>query len=569
MIQLFRSISSFLNRSVSNIPFAMSRHFAAHNLFVAAVFIVLPAILLPAGPAQAQFAGGSGTAEDPYQIETIQQFQKIGELTYRSSHFIQVADIDASDTKNWNDGQGFKPISFHGDYDGKDYVISNLYINRQDEDFVGLVSSLAGNARSGKTAKIRRLGLVNVDITGGNYVGGLAGYKIMARIETSFVKGRVTGQRQVGGLIGHFERSCDGSEPPPDKFPVILRSYSQVTVSGTEKVGGVAGSAAATFATGIYYGCGGIHETYASGQVSGEDMVGGWAGVLDDLRFQSANYWDISLNEDLEAIGFYFYTGSDPNIIEGLNTDQMTGQNAFIHMYELDFVNAWQLTEGYPVLRWQDPDDTVDPPEVPIIRMDTTKRDFGEVSIDSSVTMEVPIQNSGNNMLNGKVYLAGPDAALFAIADGLSTFSLEVDSSQTVAITFLPESLESYEAELYVVHDAPNRSDTLIITLVGEGKEPTDARPNPDLPGELALHQNYPNPFNPSTVIAYRIPEESHVRLDVYDITGRRVSRLVDEMQAPGDYQVIWDASERTSGIYLFRLSASGHTLTRRMTLIR
>ena len=66
MIQLFQSISSFLKRSVSNIPSAMSRHFATHNLFVAAVFIALPAILLLTVPAKAQFAGGSGTAEDPY-----------------------------------------------------------------------------------------------------------------------------------------------------------------------------------------------------------------------------------------------------------------------------------------------------------------------------------------------------------------------------------------------------------------------------------------------------------------------------------------------------------------------
>lgn len=247
----------------------------------------------------------------------------------------------------------------------------------------------------------------------------------------------------------------------------------------------------------------------------------------------------------------------------------MTGQNAFIHMYELDFVNAWQLTEGYPVLRWQDPEDALDPPEVPIIRMDTTKRDFGEVSIDSSVTVEVSIQNTGNNMLNGEVYLAGPDAALFAIADGRSTFSLEVDSSQAMAITFYPEGVESYEAELHVVHDAPNRSDTLIIPLSGQGKEPTDATSDPDLPGELALHQNYPNPFNPSTVITYRVPWESRVQLTIYDVTGRRVSRLVDEMQTPGNYRVVWDASEMASGIYLYRLSASGHTLTRRMTLIR
>jgi len=83
------------------------------------------------------------------------------------------------------------------------------------------------------------------------------------------------------------------------------------------------------------------------------------------------------------------------------------------------------------------------------------------------------------------------------------------------------------------------------------------------------LHQNYHNPFNPSTVITYRVPWESRVQLTIYDVTGRGVSRLVDEMQAPSEYRVVWDASEMASGTYLYRLSASGHTLTRRMTLIR
>ena len=186
---------------------------------------------------------------------------------------------------------------------------------------------------------------------------------------------------------------------------------------------------------------------------------------------------------------------------------------------------------------WQDPDDTVDPPQVPIVRIDTTRRVFGEVSTDSSGIVEVPIRNTGNNILNVEVYLSGPDSGLLAIADGLSTFSLEAGSSQTVAITFHAEKPDRYEAELHVVHDAPNRSDTLIISLVWEGKSATDATSEPDLPGELALHQNYPNPFNPETVIRYELPEDHEVMLEVYDILGRRVATLVKEVKPAGVHQ--------------------------------
>jgi len=105
---------------------------------------------------------------------------------------------------------------------------------------------------------------------------------------------------------------------------------------------------------------------------------------------------------------------------------------------------------------------------------------------------------------------------------------------------------------------------TVIVT-----SEPVSAETPSDLPDQLELAQNYPNPFNPSTVISYRIPEQSQVRLEVYDLTGRRISLLVDEVQAPGEHSVTWDASALSSGVYVYRLTAGGHAVTRRMTLVK
>lgn len=78
-------------------------------------------------------------------------------------------------------------------------------------------------------------------------------------------------------------------------------------------------------------------------------------------------------------------------------------------------------------------------------------------------------------------------------------------------------------------------------------------------PGSFWLSQNYPNPFNSSTVIHYRLPQEAEVLLDIYDISGRRVRRLVQRMESAGYYVVGWDGRDdraRTvsSGIYLYRL---------------
>jgi polygalacturonase len=79
-----------------------------------------------------------------------------------------------------------------------------------------------------------------------------------------------------------------------------------------------------------------------------------------------------------------------------------------------------------------------------------------------------------------------------------------------------------------------------------------------ETPNQFRLFQNYPNPFNPSTIIAYQLPTSSHVILKVYDVLGREVKKLVDEIKRPGDYQVKFDAGNLPSGVYFYRIVAAG-----------
>jgi photosystem II stability/assembly factor-like uncharacterized protein len=76
------------------------------------------------------------------------------------------------------------------------------------------------------------------------------------------------------------------------------------------------------------------------------------------------------------------------------------------------------------------------------------------------------------------------------------------------------------------------------------------------LPSKFILLQNYPNPFNPSTTIKYTLPSLSIVKLEVFNMLGQRVSKLVDEREGAGYYQQLWLASNVASGIYLYRLEA-------------
>ena len=105
-----------------------------------------------------------------------------------------------------------------------------------------------------------------------------------------------------------------------------------------------------------------------------------------------------------------------------------------------------------------------------------------------------------------------------------------------------------------------------------EGSESTSSE---TAPAELQIQaQSYPNPFNPQTEIAYSLPEDSYVKITVYNVQGQKVTTLVDEHQSAGTKRVIWDGCDEgggsvASGVYLYRIEAGPHAVTNRMVLLK
>jgi hypothetical protein len=96
------------------------------------------------------------------------------------------------------------------------------------------------------------------------------------------------------------------------------------------------------------------------------------------------------------------------------------------------------------------------------------------------------------------------------------------------------------------------------------------AKPSSDqIPTVFSLDQNQPNPFNPVTEISFGLPVDSHVRLVIYNVTGQKVTTLVDENRQAGMHTVIWNGSTAASGIYFYRLEAGSFVETRKMMLIK
>jgi pectate lyase len=102
------------------------------------------------------------------------------------------------------------------------------------------------------------------------------------------------------------------------------------------------------------------------------------------------------------------------------------------------------------------------------------------------------------------------------------------------------------------------------------GGNPTSVKESAgSVPAEFALEQNSPNPFNPSTRIGFVVPFHTRVRIDVYDVLGRKVAELIDEEKPAGRYEVEFNAKNLKSGVYIYRLTYSDKTLSRKMLLLK
>ena len=225
---------------------------SSHKLYLKAPSTEISQTYIAIGSGTGVIELGSGTIASPFLIYNCTGLQNIKDAP--SANFALANNIDCSTTTSWNGGAGFEPVAFSGSIDGKNNTVSNLYINRPLQNNVGLFASSNGT--------ISNLGLLAVDITGSVYIGGLAG-SFSGTIANSFSTGEVSGQNDVGGLVGFMNGSG-----------TISNSYSSVIVSGADaEIGGLVGL--------IYGGSGVVTQSHATGNVSGSHDVGGLVGTSD------------------------------------------------------------------------------------------------------------------------------------------------------------------------------------------------------------------------------------------------------------------------------------------------
>jgi len=343
------------------------------KLLVNFMFVFVLILAASRGVASAFSGMGAGTVGNPFQITNCTQLQEMNDDL--AANYALMNDIDCSATSGWNAGAGFIPImggdcitAFSGTLDGNDYSISDLFINHD-----GQCTGLFGYTDN---ATVSDLSLEDVDITTTNdYAGGLVGYcDDGTTITNVLVTGTMTGQYNMGGLVGTYngdsitdsgaavtitgESNLGGLVGESDG--AISRSYATGNISGYELVGGLIGSSGSstisdTYATGNTNASGGtagglagfsggtITNSYSTGSVAGLNNLGGLVGNNGDTVTDS--FWDTQTSGQATSGG-----GTGKTTAEMKNITTFTDDG-------WDFTTIWNINgadnNGYPFFRWQ------------------------------------------------------------------------------------------------------------------------------------------------------------------------------------------------------------------------
>ena len=270
------------------------------------------------------------------EIYTLSDLQ--GMNTVLTEDYVLMNDIDASDTINWNSGEGFIPIGtgwwadqFQGTFDGQGYVISNLYINRPSSNFQGLFGSI----RTGSGTFIKNVGLIDCEIYGNERVGTLIGLN-RGILSNSFATGEITGNYATGGLVGESDT-------------LIENCYSKMTITVSSNNGGIVGNSTST-----------INKCYHSGLITGS---AGTKNGISSSGTVTNSFWDTetSLTSTSDGGG----TGKTTSEMKDLSTYTDTTTTGLDDPW--DFVSnpnddvstddIWNilssLNDGYPIFDYQ------------------------------------------------------------------------------------------------------------------------------------------------------------------------------------------------------------------------
>jgi len=294
----------------------------------ASIFLIAAALI-------AGMVGCGPIPPSPPQNLEIQTWYDLDAISNNlSGSYILINDIDSTTpgyeelaSPTANQGKGWQPIGtsgnpFTGTFDGQEYKICDLFINRPSDSYVALFDWV------GDGGVVKNLGVVNANVTGYGGVGGLVAFNDEGgTVDNCYSTGNVTGGLWVGGLMG-------------GNAGTVSNSYSSANVTGEEIVGGLVGGN-----EGI------MSNSYSTGNVTGDVNAGGLVG--ENHGTVSNSFWDTETSGQSTSDGG---TGKNTTEMKDIATFSVAGWNIIaVALNQTNPAYIWNIVNNvtYPFLSWQ------------------------------------------------------------------------------------------------------------------------------------------------------------------------------------------------------------------------
>ncbi len=530
-----------------------------------------------------EFAGGSGTEQDPWLIETATHLNNVRNYSgedHDDKHFLQVTKINLGEAP-WDEDEGWVPIGnsdtyFYGTYRGGEQIIDGLSINRPDDDYQGLFGFT-------KNASITNLGLTNVNIIAHSIVGGLVGAQGSnvgennGVIDECFVSGKITGEWIVGGLVGQ-------------SYDPIYNSNTNVSLTGKRnRIGGLAGDihdevdncysngnvtgSSDSWQVGGLIGqlwSGRIKSSYATGDVSGQAYCGGLVGDGDGTIVNSYASGNIT------GLGDYSWTigglmgGSGARIDESFATGRVMGADYIGGLVGETTTNAIIRNSYARGKVIPDPDYDLNNGLGGLIGLNRGEiiNSYSTGSVDGyddigglvgyNVVGDDAVTNSyWNRETSGQDTSAG--------GEGRTTEDMVYPYAADTYVGWNFEDIWKDDPELNINSGYPY--------LFKDEQVSVDNDMIAEAPNNMML-TNYPNPFNPETTIYFSVKNGTEASLTIYNMKGQVVKTLHDGFINPGEQRFVWEGKDDKgrsvgSGVYLYRLKSDEYVQVNKMLMVK
>ena len=556
---------------------------------------------------------GDGSSGNPYQIASLENLYWIAANSSEwNKYYLQTADIDASGTATWDDGDGGDPegwspigntsVYFTGFYNGNDHTISGLYIDRPSSNYVALFGLLYQGA-------VNNLHLTNVNIFGSSMVGGIAGYLVfdhpvsgyslnncsvsgsvsgsndyvggiaaynyISSIKRCSNTSAVTGNNSIGGIIGQNEYNYSESGLSLH----ITYCFNEGAVSGNQFVGGIAGNNIQGY----------IEDCYNTGTVNGSSYAGGIAGrhytYAENLNYNIGIYrcynsGAVSGTVGLGGlVGYSYYS----NIFNSLwdtdvaGTAGMIGENVMTYIVDSYGKTTIEMNTSstFTVLDWDFTGETVNGTD-DIWSINSAYNDgypYLTENAPSDVPTPITLVLFEAEVKNGHVELVWKTATETNNANFIIY-------RNDVAIASVAGAGTSTEPHSYIFVDnavVPGVAYTYVLADVDyanketkyAGKAVTVTLANDIMDADFAVGAAYPNPFNPLTVLPFELSQPATVKASLFDMKGRKIIDLVNANFNAGHHDLPINASNLSSGSYLVHISIDDIVSVRKISLIK